>query len=149
MPYGPPLYGIFWGHIFCKYGGWGWSEWFSTITGNSEISRVSQLQVRELKCSGSIKCLELYSSHKGWKLFSERGPQAALTQHIRPCSTHERCIAGLPLSFQTWKPGKVATLGSRLKKVQWTLCFAGFFLALIFLTFFGKREAQPPKYKDF
>ena len=29
MPYGPPLYGIFWGHIFCKYGGWGWSELFS------------------------------------------------------------------------------------------------------------------------
>ena len=30
MPYGPPLYGIFWGHIFCKYGGWGWSELFSS-----------------------------------------------------------------------------------------------------------------------
>ena len=29
MPYGPPLYGIFLGHIFCKYGGWGWSELFS------------------------------------------------------------------------------------------------------------------------
>ena len=26
MPYGPPLYGIFLGHIFGKYGGWGWSE---------------------------------------------------------------------------------------------------------------------------
>ena len=24
-----PWYGIFWGHIFCKYGGWGWSELFS------------------------------------------------------------------------------------------------------------------------
>ena len=24
----PPLYGIYWGHIFCKYGGWGWSELF-------------------------------------------------------------------------------------------------------------------------
>ena len=22
MPYEPPLYGIFWGQIFCKYGGW-------------------------------------------------------------------------------------------------------------------------------
>ena len=29
MPYRPPLYGIFWGHMFCKYGGWGWSELFS------------------------------------------------------------------------------------------------------------------------
>ena len=27
MPYRPPLYGIFWAHIFCKYGGW--SELFS------------------------------------------------------------------------------------------------------------------------
>ena len=23
MQYGPPLYGIFWGHLFCKYGGVG------------------------------------------------------------------------------------------------------------------------------
>ena len=30
MPYRPPLYGMFLGHIFfCKYGGWGWSELFS------------------------------------------------------------------------------------------------------------------------
>ena len=29
MPYGPPLYGIFWGHLFYKYGGWGWSVLFS------------------------------------------------------------------------------------------------------------------------
>ena len=32
MPYGPPppLYGTCWWHIFFKYGGWGWSELFST-----------------------------------------------------------------------------------------------------------------------
>ena len=28
-PYDPSVYGIFWGHIFCQYGGWGWSELFS------------------------------------------------------------------------------------------------------------------------
>ena len=32
MPHRPPLYGIFWGHLFCKYGGWGWSELFSIVT---------------------------------------------------------------------------------------------------------------------
>ena len=31
MPYRPPLYGIFWAHIFCKYGGWGWSELCSNV----------------------------------------------------------------------------------------------------------------------
>ena len=31
MPYGPPLSGIFWGHSYCKYVGWGWSEFFSTL----------------------------------------------------------------------------------------------------------------------
>ena len=31
MPDRPPLYDIFWGHIFCKYGGWGWSELFSGV----------------------------------------------------------------------------------------------------------------------
>ena len=31
MPYRPPLYSIFWGHVFCKYGGWGWSEIFSRV----------------------------------------------------------------------------------------------------------------------
>ena len=28
-PYHPSFYGIFWGHSFCLYGGWGWSELFS------------------------------------------------------------------------------------------------------------------------
>ena len=28
-PYDHPFYGIFWEHIFCSYGGWGWSELFS------------------------------------------------------------------------------------------------------------------------
>ena len=37
MPYGPPLYGIFWGHIFCKYWGWGWSELFSTVSSLSSL----------------------------------------------------------------------------------------------------------------
>ena len=36
MPYGPPLYGIFWGHIFANIGGWGWSELFF-IAGHGEI----------------------------------------------------------------------------------------------------------------
>ena len=40
MPYRPPLYGIFWGHIFCKYGGWGWSELFSTVS--RKLPTVSQ-----------------------------------------------------------------------------------------------------------
>ena len=37
MPYGPPLYDIFWGNIFCKYGGWGWSELFSITYIKSEL----------------------------------------------------------------------------------------------------------------
>ena len=28
MPYRPPLYGIFWGHIFCKYWGGGGQNYF-------------------------------------------------------------------------------------------------------------------------
>ena len=28
-PYDPSFYGIFWGHTFCQYGGWEWSELFS------------------------------------------------------------------------------------------------------------------------
>ena len=31
MPYRPLLYGIVLEHIFCKYGGWGWSELFSYL----------------------------------------------------------------------------------------------------------------------
>ena len=31
MLYGPPLHRIFWGHIFCKYGGWGRSELLSSM----------------------------------------------------------------------------------------------------------------------
>ena len=40
-PYGPPLYGTFWGHIFCKYGGWGWSEIFSKHAFLSSVRSVS------------------------------------------------------------------------------------------------------------
>ena len=38
MPYRPPLYGIFWGHVFCKYGGWGWSELFPHQGQTQELS---------------------------------------------------------------------------------------------------------------
>ena len=31
MPQGPPLDGIFLGHMFCKYPGWGWSELFAAL----------------------------------------------------------------------------------------------------------------------
>ena len=33
-PDNPSFYGIFWGHMFCQYGGWGWSELFSEFTPN-------------------------------------------------------------------------------------------------------------------
>ena len=31
MSYGPPWYGIFRGHVFYEFGGWGWSELFSSL----------------------------------------------------------------------------------------------------------------------
>ena len=39
MPYGPPLYGIFWGHIFCEYGGGGGQNYFQieTSTYNEKV----------------------------------------------------------------------------------------------------------------
>ena len=43
MPYGPPLYGIFWEHIFCKYGGWGWSEFFSFVAPEWFVSQNSSV----------------------------------------------------------------------------------------------------------
>ena len=48
MPYRPPLYGIFWGHIFCKYGGWGWSELFSVSGRVKESSPIVGLVGGEL-----------------------------------------------------------------------------------------------------
>ena len=80
MPYGPPpLYGIFWAHIFCKYGGWGWSELFSfckplviamaqglpllsepeRCAMSSEVQRDKEFRKddRELRCRGGTPAL--------------------------------------------------------------------------------------------
>ena len=37
-----PLYGIFLGDIFCKHGGWGWSELFSSLRTVLPGTKVSQ-----------------------------------------------------------------------------------------------------------
>ena len=36
MPYGPPSYGMFWGHFFLKHGGSGWSELLSSMIKSQE-----------------------------------------------------------------------------------------------------------------
>ena len=57
MPYGPPLYGRIFGHIFCKYGEWGWSE-FVKLSGHysrdwsesvNVIGAISEPFARELR----------------------------------------------------------------------------------------------------
>ena len=77
MPYGPPSYGIFWGHIFCKYGWWGWSELFSnhtrgTFKGSGDSAQlcfflclfVCGLQVSMLAYAHA-RCLEWHLRHEG------------------------------------------------------------------------------------
>ena len=38
MLYEPSFYGILWGQIFCIFGGWGLSNWFSLLTSYREYS---------------------------------------------------------------------------------------------------------------
>ena len=45
MPYRPPLYGIFLGHIFCQYGGWGWSELFSLELAEEVLAKSSNRMI--------------------------------------------------------------------------------------------------------
>ena len=63
MPYRLPLYGIFWAHIFCKYGGWGWSDLFS-LTARQEITlRKPLLFVSRL--DASIRANQFHIHHSG------------------------------------------------------------------------------------
>ena len=47
MPYGPPLYGIFWGHIFCKYGGGGGQNYFQKRAFSLRKKPVSEEKLSE------------------------------------------------------------------------------------------------------
>ena len=107
MPYGP-LYGIFWGHILCKYGWWGWSEIFSlSVPDTPRERRCLQAHPRQLvqeakrphkaKNNRTNSTKEYAEQFEGvtWSLPSK----TRVLRQVTPESSPERSVKSLSHSF--------------------------------------------------
>ena len=98
------LYGIFWGHIFCKYGGWGWSELFSKVRREVLLGCFPGLEL--------LKALEKSTPWSTFRALQARRPKLVghfLSARTKRISTKvaSRVLASVSLVKNTEKGPKI------------------------------------------